>query len=142
VIAGKSVPWEGEAKCFSFVNTYDEKPKRRLYELLKSQGLQMNQDITFLSDGGDTVRDLQFYISPFSETTTVILYPIMVSDTGMEKLFPRRLWNRRLIGWSANGWSRNSKCAGRNEERIYCYRHVPRHSTENCVIPSAVGIPI
>ena len=67
VIAGKSVPWEGEAKCFSFVNTYDEKPKRRLYELLKSQGLQMNQDITFLSDGGDTVRDLQFYISPFSE---------------------------------------------------------------------------
>jgi hypothetical protein len=61
------VPWEGEAKCFSFVNTYDEKPKRRLYELLKSQGLQMNQDITFLSDGGDTVRDLQFYVSPFSE---------------------------------------------------------------------------
>ncbi len=67
VIAGKSVSWEGEAKCFSFVNTYDDKPKRRLYELLKSQGLQMNQDITFLSDGGDTVRDLQFYISPFSE---------------------------------------------------------------------------
>jgi hypothetical protein len=27
----------------------------------------MNQDITFLSDGGDTVRDLQFYISPWSE---------------------------------------------------------------------------
>jgi hypothetical protein len=67
VIAGKSVPWEGEAKCFSFVNKYDEKPKRRLYEVLKSQGLQMNQDITFISDGGDTVRDLQFYISPWSE---------------------------------------------------------------------------
>ena len=67
VIAGKSVPWEGDAKCFSFVNKYDEKPKRRLFELLNSQGLQMNQDITFLSDGGDTVRDLQFYISPFSE---------------------------------------------------------------------------
>src|SRR5260221_13378910 len=27
----------------------------------------MNQDITFLSDGGDTVRDLQFYLSPISE---------------------------------------------------------------------------
>jgi len=27
----------------------------------------MNQTITFLSDGGDTVRDLQFYHSPFSE---------------------------------------------------------------------------
>jgi hypothetical protein len=50
VIAGKSVPWEGDAKCFGFVNNYDEKPKRRLYEVLKSQGLQMNQDITFLSE--------------------------------------------------------------------------------------------
>lgn len=67
VIAGKSVPWEGDAKCFGFVNNYDEKPKRRLYEVLRSQGLQMNQDIAFLSDGGDTVRDLQLYISPFSE---------------------------------------------------------------------------
>ena len=27
----------------------------------------MNQAITFLSDGGDTVRDLQFYLCPFSE---------------------------------------------------------------------------
>ena len=35
--------------------------------MLKAQGLQMNQTITFLSDGGDTVRDLQFYHSPCSE---------------------------------------------------------------------------
>jgi len=35
--------------------------------LLKAQGLQMNQTITFLSDGGDTVRDLQLYLSPFAE---------------------------------------------------------------------------
>ena len=27
----------------------------------------MNQDITFISDGGDTVRDLQLYLSPWSE---------------------------------------------------------------------------
>ena len=26
---------------------------------LQKQGMQMNQTITFLSDGGDTVRDLQ-----------------------------------------------------------------------------------
>jgi hypothetical protein len=67
VIVGKSVTWDGEAKSFGFVHKYDQKPKRRLYEVLKSQGLQMNQDITFLSDGGDTVRDLQLYISLFSE---------------------------------------------------------------------------
>jgi hypothetical protein len=28
-------------------------PKRRLFEVLKSQGHQMNQQLTFLSDGGD-----------------------------------------------------------------------------------------
>jgi hypothetical protein len=66
-IAGKSITDEGDAKCFSFVNTYDEKRKRRLFEVLNAQGLQSNQDITFLSDGGDTVRQLQYYLSPQSE---------------------------------------------------------------------------
>jgi hypothetical protein len=67
VIVGKSIPAEGRAKCFGFVHRYDRKPKRRLFELLSSQGLQMNQQITFLSDGGDTVRDLQMYLSPQAE---------------------------------------------------------------------------
>jgi hypothetical protein len=49
------------------VTSYDTKPKRRLAELLKAQGLQMNQAITFLSDGGDNVRDLQLYLSPLAE---------------------------------------------------------------------------
>jgi hypothetical protein len=55
------------SKCFGFVQTLDKKPKRRLFEVLKSQGLQMNQQLTFLSDGGDTVRDLQLYLSPEAE---------------------------------------------------------------------------
>jgi hypothetical protein len=54
-------------KCFGFVQTFDTKPKRRLFEVLTSQGLQMNQQITFLSDGGETVRDLQLYLSPEAE---------------------------------------------------------------------------
>ena len=75
VIAGKSMLAfrRGEEQpassstCFAFVQTYDEKPKRRLFELLQSQGLQMNQQIEFLSDGGDTVRDIQLYLSPEAE---------------------------------------------------------------------------
>jgi hypothetical protein len=55
------------SKCFGFVQTLDEKPKRRLFEVLKSQGHQMNQQLTFLSDGGDTVRDLQLYLNPHAE---------------------------------------------------------------------------
>src|SRR6266540_1045963 len=42
LIVGKSVPTDGAAKCFGFVTSYDTKPKRRLAELLKAQGLQMN----------------------------------------------------------------------------------------------------
>jgi hypothetical protein len=67
VIAGKSMTAEGAAKCFAFVHRYDTKPKRRVFEVLKSQGMQMNQQVTFLSDGGDTVRQLQLYLNPQAE---------------------------------------------------------------------------
>ena len=67
VIVGKSLQEKKESKRFGFVSTYDMKPKRRLYEMLKNQGLQLNQQITFLSDGGDVVRDLQLYMSPNAE---------------------------------------------------------------------------
>jgi hypothetical protein len=55
------------SKCFGFVQTLDEQPKRRLFEVLESQGLPMNQQLTFLSAGGDAVRDLQLYLSPEAE---------------------------------------------------------------------------
>jgi hypothetical protein len=67
IIVGKSVVQDSGAKCFAFVNREDAKPKRRLFEVLKSQGLQANQQLMFLSDGGDTVRNLQMYLSPESE---------------------------------------------------------------------------
>lgn len=67
VIVGKGMAENAPTRRFGFVNTYDSKPKRRLYEMLMAQGMQMNQRVTFLSDGGDTVRDLQLYLSPESE---------------------------------------------------------------------------
>jgi Phage integrase, N-terminal SAM-like domain len=54
-------------RCFCQWAVYDTKSKRRLYEILNAQGMQMNQQITFLSDGGDDVRTLQLYLSPFAE---------------------------------------------------------------------------
>lgn len=67
VIAGKSVSDKRPSKCFAFVNRYDTKPRRRLTATLESQGLQPNQQVTFVSDGGDTVRALQYHISPHAE---------------------------------------------------------------------------
>jgi hypothetical protein len=60
----KEVP---SSKCFGFVCTFNAKPKRRLCELLKLQGLQMNQQVVFLSDGGESVRNLQEYLNPEAE---------------------------------------------------------------------------
>jgi hypothetical protein len=42
---------DGPAECFGFVQTYDTKPKQRLLEVLRSQGMAMNQQVTFLTDG-------------------------------------------------------------------------------------------
>ena len=75
VIAGKSVVAfrredEGEipsAKVFGLVPTYEEKPRRRLWELMKWQGRQENQQVVFLSDGGEDVRRVPEYLHPFSE---------------------------------------------------------------------------
>ena len=75
VIVGKSIlefrrdaeNEEKSQKSFGFVQTYDEKPRRRLFELLKSQGMAMNQQVTFLSDGGDDVRNVQQYLNTEAE---------------------------------------------------------------------------
>jgi hypothetical protein len=65
VIVGQSVPEDRDARCVGLVHTYDSKPKRRLFDLLKSQGLQANQDVTFLTDGGEEIRALtERVISP------------------------------------------------------------------------------
>ena len=38
VIAGKTMPADGRSSCFGYVQTYDSKPKRRLFEVLAAQG--------------------------------------------------------------------------------------------------------
>jgi hypothetical protein len=68
VIAGKSVPEKGDAKYFGFADTYEKaKPKRRLFEILQSQGMQMNHEMEFLSDGAENLMDLQLYLNPLSK---------------------------------------------------------------------------
>jgi hypothetical protein len=54
-------------KCFGFVRTYDQKPRWRLWELMKSQGMQENQQVVFLSDGGEDIRQVRKYLHPSSE---------------------------------------------------------------------------
>jgi DNA-directed RNA polymerase subunit RPC12/RpoP len=67
IMAGKSIKADGSAKRFSFAYCYDTKPQRRIFEILKSQGMQMNQQVTFLSDGDEKLRELVFGLNPNTE---------------------------------------------------------------------------
>ena len=67
LIVGRSVPEDRAPRYLGLVHGYDQKPKRRLFDVLKSQGLQANQDVTFLTDGGEEVRALTELITPEAE---------------------------------------------------------------------------
>ena len=67
LIVGRSMPEDRAPHYIGLVHGYDRKPKRRLFELLKGQGLQANQDVTFLTDGGEEVRALTELITPEAE---------------------------------------------------------------------------
>ncbi len=67
VIVGQSLPDDHDARYVGLVHGYDGKPKRRLFEMLQSQGLQPNQEVTFLTDGGEEVRALTERLSPEAE---------------------------------------------------------------------------
>ncbi len=67
LIVGRSLPEEGDPRYIGFVHGYDRKPQRRILDHLKKQGVQANQDITFITDGGEEVRSLARMIAPASE---------------------------------------------------------------------------
>lgn len=68
VIVGKSFSKTKSPKRFGLVQAYDKKlPQIRLLDLLRKQGMQENQQITFLSDGADNIRDLQYIMHPEAE---------------------------------------------------------------------------
>jgi hypothetical protein len=67
VIAGKAIPAAGRPACFGYVQTYDTKPRRRLFEVLRSQGMQANQQVTFRTDGGEDIRDIPCYLNAQAE---------------------------------------------------------------------------
>jgi hypothetical protein len=67
VVVGKSVPEDRENRYFGCVPTVDDRPKRRIFEILRGQGLRMNQDLVFLTDGGDNLQVLVDGFSPCTE---------------------------------------------------------------------------
>jgi hypothetical protein len=67
IIVGRLLPEDRDARYVCLVHGYDRKPKRRLFDVLKSQGLQANQDVTFRTGGAEEVRALTELVTPASE---------------------------------------------------------------------------
>ena len=67
LIVGRSMPEDRAPRYIGLVHGYDQKPKRRLFEVMRQQGLQANQDVTFLTDGGEEVRSLTELVTPEAE---------------------------------------------------------------------------
>jgi hypothetical protein len=58
VIVGKSMAEDCDDRYFGLVRSQDAAPERRLREVLRSQKLPVDQPVTVLTDGGDSVRAL------------------------------------------------------------------------------------
>ena len=67
VIVGKSLRHEGAGRCFAYVHRLEADPAQRMQRFVNDAGLQPDDPITFLSDGGDTVRQAQLGFGPRGE---------------------------------------------------------------------------
>jgi hypothetical protein len=67
VIAGKSTVQQGGSSCFAFVHRLDRHARARIGSVLKSQGLVYHQPVSFVTDGGDTVRSWLKRLHPRAE---------------------------------------------------------------------------
>lgn len=54
-------------RCFAFVQARDDRPRRRMFEMLRGLGCRPNQKLIMLSDGGESVRTLGRRIGPEAE---------------------------------------------------------------------------
>ena len=82
-----------EGRYFGLVQSLDQKPKRRLHEVLSEQGLQMNQEITFLT-----------YIT--NNATTIPNGTVMVSGCRLGS------WSRPSTPWLESASPSVSRCDG------------------------------
>jgi len=64
VVVGKSIVKDQNDRYFGLVQTHDHQPKRRVAKVLREQGLSMTEEMTFLTDGADNVRNLALDMSP------------------------------------------------------------------------------
>ena len=71
VIVGKSLRDDGRGHSFAYVHTLEHEPAERMLAFLAQEGVGADQPVTFLSDGGDTVRRAQLDLGDCGERSYV-----------------------------------------------------------------------
>ena len=66
-ITGKSTVEEGGSKCFALVQRIDRHAEARMCRIFKDQAMVFHQPVTFVSDGGETVRGWPCRLHPGAE---------------------------------------------------------------------------
>ena len=66
-VVGKSIVRHQNDRYFDLVQTHDHQLKRRVVSVLREQGLSMTDEMTFLTDGADNVRNLALDMSPSAQ---------------------------------------------------------------------------
>ena len=61
------MPEDREYRYVGLVHGFDAKSKWRLFDLMRTQGMQANQSVAFLTDGGEEVRSLTERITSEAE---------------------------------------------------------------------------
>lgn len=92
------MPEDRAPRYVSLVHGCDRKPKRRLFEVIRQQGLQADQDLTFLTDGGEEVRSLTELVTPEAEH--------VLDCWGGWPLLPALRCRNVVVGRGHNGRSR------------------------------------
>ena len=67
VVVGKSIVKNQSDRYFGLVQTHDHQPKCRVANVLQEQGLSMTEEMIFLTDSADHVRNLAVDMSPSAE---------------------------------------------------------------------------
>ena len=67
VVGWQSIVKNQNHRYFGLVQTHDHQPKRRVVRVLREQGLSMTEEMTFLTDGADNVRNLALDMSPSAQ---------------------------------------------------------------------------
>jgi hypothetical protein len=106
------MPEDREPRYLGLVHGYDRKPKRRLFELLKSQGLQANQDVTFLTNGGEEVRSLTELVTPEAEHVLDWFHITMRLTVLASMLEASRIVTRPKAPACSPRWNGSNGCSG------------------------------